>query len=815
MTAWRICSAPPVNLPAALRLGVVLLLLAAPAARAQDLDPAPWAWADGKQVNAVLWSGLETMPPVEALGMIETRPGATFQSETLSTDLGRLYRSGRFGSPLAGEHRGAPAVEVVVRPDAGGVIVEFAVRERPRARLIFEGTEELDDDWLEETVKVKDGDLLDPFGLERSVRALRQKLIDEGHLHAEVAHRVDAAPGREEVDAFITVRAGPKVYVDEILWEGATALDPSDLQGASGPDAMQTKPRELWGLLEKGTYKPDVFRQDLERVARYYRSQGWLDVKVYPLEERYGADGAALTLVVAVEEGDRYHVRRVGVEGTTVLPEDRLLREVPLRSGRPFLGEDLRGAIDRIRRLYGQRAYIHCEVDVDVRYDAAKKLLDVTLRVSEGPKVRIEEIRVDGNDKTQEKVIRRELSVYPGEYYDADQLEASVARLGRLRYFQDVRLDFAPGTSPGSEHLLIHVEEARTGAIIIGGGVSTAAGFFGNITLTQRNFDLFDPPTSFRDFIEGRAFTGAGQQLTITLQPGRQRSQYSIEFVEPWLLGFPVILELEAFARDRQREDWLETRRGGRATLGYRITQDLIVRASYRFERVRIADIEASAVPDVLDVAGTNYVGTVRFSASYDQNRYDGDQVLHGGYALSSYYEVADQALASDFDFQRAGGAANWQVTFFEWPRRYKWVAGLRTDVGWIEERHRSDSVPIFERFFAGGPGSVRGFNFRSVSPQLFDKPLGGRWLGVATAEASFPLFQNILRGVVFADAGGAVARFSDFERDDNIRVAAGFGFRLRVPVFPAPVALDFAWPLRKRRDDDPQIFSFSVGFGF
>lgn len=803
--ARRACPLPSLALLALALLGV---LGGAAPARAQD-----WSWAEGRTVSGVLWEGLDQLHPAEALAKISTRQGEPFSSEILAADLARLYRSGRFGSPGPG----IPPVTVTVRPDpaGAGVLVEFTVHESPRVvRVVVEGAKDVDEEEVETAVKTKPGELLDPFKVERDARALRELLITEGYLTAEVRHRVVPRDGGEGVDVFFDVRTGPEVHVEDIEFEGARQLDPSDILGATGPDAIETKTREIFGFKEKGVYRPEAFRRDLDRIARWYRSQGFLDAQVYLLEERFSPDGEELTLIVGVEEGQRYHVRQVAIEGNTVLSEERILREIPVRPGRPFLGDDLVGAVQRMRHLYGQRAYVHADVDVDRRYDPERHLIDVVFRISEGPKVRIDEVRIEGNDKTREEVIRRELSFFPGEYFDADEVEASINRLGRLRYFEDVRVDFEPGSESGREDLVLRVREARTGSIVVGGGVSTAAGFFGNIALTQRNFDLFDLPTSFRDFFEGRAFTGAGQTFSVQIQPGRERSSYSVEFVEPWLFGYPVILGLEAAARDRQREDWLETRRGGRVTLGYRITQDLIIRTTYRLERIRVSDIEVDAPPDVIEVAGTNYVGSIRTSLGYDQNLIDRQAVVYGGYAFNVYYEYASAALGGDFEFHRAGAAANWQKLLVAWPGEHKWVLALRADVGW-QESLDDDPVPIFERFFAGGPNSLRGFRFRTVSPQVVDKPVGGDFLALAGAEVSFPLALDILRGVVFLDAGGAVSKLDQFDDDKNIRVAAGFGFRLRVPVFPAPVALDFAWPLRKHPDDDTQVFSFSVGFGF
>ncbi len=790
-----------------LLLPLLLVLALAPRAWAQDT---PWDWAEGRTVQAILWNGLERMNPSEPEAMIETRRGEPFSSARLSLDIARLYRSGRFGSP----REGIPPIAVAVRAGVGqGVVIEFTVNERPRVRRVVMrgGGDALEKEELDDLVQTRAGGTVDPFRMRRDARAIRRKLLDKGHLMAEVDVRTEEHV--TGVDVYFTIRPGPAVYVDEIVYQGARQLDPSIVARATGPDALETKERQLWGLLEAGTYDPRALDRDLDRIVRYYRSQGFLDAKVYKLEEQFSLDGEAVTLVLGVEEGRRYRVRRVAVEGTKVLDGDRVQETISLQPGRPFLADDLRTSIERIRHLYGQRAYVHARVDVDVRYDRERSMLDVTLRVDEGPRVRIEQVRIVGNVKTKEEVIRRELSFYPGEYFDADQVQASLGRLGRLRYFQDVRIDFEPGSEPGRENVVLYVEEARTGSFVIGGGVSTATGFFGNISLNQRNFDILDPPTSMREFLSGRFFTGAGQNLSISIQPGGERSQYSIEFTEPWLLGYPVPLTVQLSARDRQREDWLESRLAGRLGLGYRITQDLVARSIYRLERVRVADIDSDAPPDVLEVAGNNIVSGLRTSLTYNQNLIDRDFVLYGGYAFTMYYELVGTALGGDHDFNRAGVEANWQHAFFSWPGHHKWVLALRSEVGW-QESLSGDSIPIFERFFAGGPNSIRGFQFRSVGPKYDDDPIGGDFMVVGTAEFSYPLFQDLLRGVFFVDAGTVTRNIRRFSPDE-VRVAAGLGFRIKVPFFPAPVALDFAWPLKDQPQDDRQVFSFSVGFGF
>ncbi len=796
-------------------LGALLLVLGAflGPAQGQDEDDnwstGDWSWAEGRQVQGVFFQGLKRVNPGEMGDLIGTRPGQPFSSRRLSLDVARLYRSGRFGSPKPG----VPPVAVSVKPEDAGVVVEFTVHERLRVgQVVFRGGKGvLKEEDIDAKVTTRAGGLFDVFTITRDRRALEALLKERGHVSALVT--VEHIEKEVGVLVRFTIRPGPAVYVDEVIYEGAKQLDPSVLSDATGPDAMETKEREFFGFLEEGLYQPPALERDLERIARYYRSQGFLDVRVFKLKETYSLDGRAVTLTIGIEEGARYTVRRVAVEGTQVIDGDRILTAIPIRPGRPFLGDDLRVAIEQIKHMYGQRAYVHAAVAPQIHYDLERHMLDLTLNVEEGPKVRIEQIKIEGNEKTLEKVIRRELSFYPGEYFNADEVQASIGRLGRLRFFQDVRIDFEPGSEPGSEHVIVRVVEARTGSFVLGGGVSTNTGFFGNISLTQRNFDITDPPKSFKDFIDGRALTGAGQSLTLQLQPGRQRSQFSIQFTEPYLLDFPVPMTVEAAIRDRVREDWLESRRTIRFGLGYRITQDLIFRTTYRFERVRIADVEPDAVPDAIRVAGTNYVSGIRFSLTYDQNLIDQDFVLYGGYAATVYYEYVTRLLGGDFDFHQAGVNFNAQWPLFSWPRHHKWVFQVRGELGWQRETLKED-IPLFERFYAGGHSSIRGFRFRSVSPKQRGDPVGGRFLTRLTAELTYPIFKDILRGVFFGDMGTVTETHRDYSRDE-LRISAGFGFRIKVPFFPAPVALDFGWPLKKKRIDERQIFSFAVGFGF
>jgi outer membrane protein insertion porin family len=787
-------------------LALALVLAASVPALAQD--PKDY---NGKKITDVKFEGISRTSEYALREKIATKPGQEFSADELAKDIERLYRTGEFESADPAK---TPPISTKVETDPanpGQVIVTITVHERQPIRQVgFDGFDALKRSDIDDIAKTKKGALFDSYRMDQDARELKAKLVEKGYLYADVEpHVVERSAGG--VDVQFIAKQGPKVHVDKLIFEGADKLDPSVVKDAEGPNALETKEQSFLGLVDSGTFDRRALRRDLDRIARYYRSQGYLDAKVFLDRYEASEDRSALKIHIKVIEGDRYNVNAVNVQGNRVIATADLLKELKLVPGRAFLGEDLRADIDKIKRMYSDRAYIHADVDVDVKYDQTHKLLDLTYRINEGNKVRIDRIKVEGNDKTKEDVIRRELVFYPGEYFDATKVEKSLNNLGRLRYFKDVRLDFEPGSEPGREDLVLKIEEARTGSFTVGGGLSTNAGLFGNIALTQRNFDITNVPTSWRDLTEGHAFTGGGQTFSIQLQPGNQRSQYRVSFLEPWLFGAPVPFQVDLFVFDRQREDWLEQRYGGTVSVGYRFVEaQTTLKLAYRLEQVDVTQVKFNAVPEAFAAAGTNWVSAIRASINYDNNIIDKYSLLYSGESATLTYELA--GLGGDAHYSRVMAEANIQRTLFEWPNDHKWVLGASATSG-ITFPFEGET-PIYERFFAGGPQSIRGFAFRGVGPMYNKNPRGGDFITTGTVELSYPLFMHILRGVVFTDFG-FVALKSTFPQDVAWRQSVGFGFRIALPIFPAPIALDFAWPLMRAHDDQLQVFSFSVGLGF
>jgi len=359
--------------------------------------------------------------------------------------------------------------------------------------------------------------------------------------------------------------------------------------------------------------------------------------------------------------------------------------------------------------------------------------------------------------------------------------------------------------APNYADLNAIVQETQTGRFQFGVGVNSDAGVTGQIVIDERNFDATRIPNSWDEVVNGTAFRGAGQGFRIEAMPGNQVHRYLVSFTEPYLFGFsPVSLNLSAFYFTRNYFDWNEQRLGGRAALGYRLSPDLSVSAALRAEDVDVSNPRVPGVAPLAAVVGSNDLFTGRFTLTHDTR--DIPFFPTEGHYLELSYEQA----FGEFSYPR--GEIDYRKYFLVRERpdgsgRHTLALSSRLGVSGTD-------TPLFENYFAGGFSTIRGFAFRGASPIDNTVTVGGPFRFLASAEYFFPLTaDDMIKGVLFCDAGTV-------EQDlhvnwDNFRVAPGFGLRLNIPAMgPAPLALDFAFPVAKASTDNTQVFSFFFGFG-
>lgn len=353
----------------------------------------------------------------------------------------------------------------------------------------------------------------------------------------------------------------------------------------------------------------------------------------------------------------------------------------------------------------------------------------------------------------------------------------------------------------------ISATEAPTGRFMVGVGINSEAGLFGSVVIDEQNFDLLNFPSGWNDVRNFTAFRGNGQRLRLEAAPGTEVQRYTVTFQEPYLLDTPVSTGVSGYYFSRAYYEWFEDRVGGRVALGYQFTPDLTGSLAYRGGRVNITDIIDARIWELEEVKQANAVHGFQASLAYD-TRDNMFLATEGGLIQASFEEVV-----GTWQYPRAELAVSRHFTMHQRPDTSgRHVLSLSSRVGYT-----GPNTPIYEHFYIGGFSTLRGFQFRDASPVSSINPnvyIGGEFMLLASVEYMFPITaDDMLRAVVFCDTGTVEPTIDNWT--DRYRVAPGFGLRITVPAMgPAPIALDFAFPVSKNPTDRDEIFSFFIGFG-
>jgi outer membrane protein assembly factor BamA len=772
---------------------------AAPTTRRASLTPVPPELI-GRPVESVRVLGNIKVPTAVILNVVRTREGEKFDPATVEEDYQRIFGLKRFSN-----------VEAKVEPTRSGVIVVFAVTEQKQITSIaYHGNREASTSDIEAAVDMRKGEAIDDFRIAMAKQAIERFYRDENFPYAHVDVPMERLDTTGELVFNIT--EGPHIRIRRVNFEGNRSFTADRLR-----DQIHTA-YWIW-IFRAGTFDPEQVEDDVASLRRYYQDKGFFDAKV-GRKLAFSADQTEMQVTFVIEEGPRYTVDRVSFTGNVAVSEADLRKNLNLTEGRPFDAEVLQRDVREVVRAYSPFGYIYLPRSTDPDYlrigkpeytygvntifrrDAGK--VELVYEIHEGKPFRMGRIIVKGNNKTQEKVILREMHVAPDQLYDSAEIADAQDRLRGTPYFQSVSIT-PIGDQPDFRDLLVEVTEARTASFTVGAGVNSNGGVAGNITYEQRNFDIANWPSSWRDMFSERAFVGAGQDLRISFEPGTQFTNADIRFTEPWLFDQPYSFSNDLYYRDRAREAWEETRFGDRMSFGHRFSYVWSGLISLRGEDVDIHDIDdpPRRAPQILELAGHSTVTSAGPSIRRDTTNHG--PIPYRGTNTVAGWEHAG-ALGGDFIYDRFTAAWDGYITVDEDLLDRKTVLGLHLDSGYI-----SGSPPFYDAFYGGGIGSIRGFAYRGVSPRagLGEDPIGGNFIVTGSAELGFPLIGDNFRGVIFSDAGDVEPQF----HFGTIRTSVGFGIRLVLPVFgQAPLALDFAFPLSKNSQDETQIISFSFG---
>lgn len=757
------------------RIAVWLVVLAVPATmKAQD----------GGVISSVEFVGLSETSAAYAREIAGVKVGDTATAALLDGAVGKLVRTGRF---LTVRHETAPG--------EGGVRVTFECTERlPIRRISFVGLNKYSESKATKQMAVKVGDSVDHFVIRDGIESLRSKYRDDGFGDVQISYDKEKVDTTGELE--LVISEGRRVRITEIVFVGNDTYPRSELM-------REIETRTAFWFMRSGALDEEMLQRDVARLRKYHRDQGYLDATVEVAKEEIGGSGDMM-VTFTISEGARYSVEDIAWAGHTVFSTDELRGMMKTQVGQVLRQPDVDSDIKTITDRYGEIGHIYVQVRSERAYSDQPGLVRLTINIKEGEQFKVGRIVVRGNSRTKDKVARRELNMYPPEdLFNLPEAREAERRLLDTRIFSAAKV-VPVGDEPGVRDAVIDVTESeKWGDFIYGLGVTSNSGLVGTVTLDLQNFDLWDTPRTMAEFFKFKSFYGGGQRLRMELQPGTEVTRARIDFTEPYLFDKPIRFDSSLFYFTRERDGYQETRGGASVSLGKRFQRGALRgwngEVALQTELISIDDVDLLAARDIRDEEGDHYQSSIKGTLVRD--RTDNRFLPSTGDRFRVSYEQFG-VLGGDGTFGKAATGYNWYKTLHTDLLERKTILTLRAEGGIVV-----GDAPVYERYYAGGVGSIRGFEFRGVGERqgLDDNNVGGDYLILAGAEYSFPVYGDNLRGHIFLDTGTAGG--------GAYRMAVGIGVRLTLNLIgPLPLEFNLAAPIASGDGDDEQVFSFVIG---
>ena len=745
---------------------------------------------EGMAIKRVEIQGLNTINEGFVRRIIKTRAGQNYVRRQVREDVRELWRTRKFLNVFAD-----------TSVEDGQVVVTLRLQERPEILSVeIDGNKRFSDTDLFKELSFFAGSVLDMFEINRGLENILQKYKEKGYYYAEV--ELDERALADEARVIYRITEGPRVKVRRIRLEGVHSYPEPRLR------LMVRTQTYLW-ILRVGALDEERTDRDARELQTFYRNEGYLDARVGYRLDFDTISREDLAVVFVIEEGPRYHIKDFRIRGNEAFDAERIRSVMQLQHGDVLRDETLRLDVKQITDLYGEIGYVSARINTSYDFLDEPGVILLNVDVVENQRSRFGRITVRGNTRTKDEVVRRELRFYPGEDYDTVEARRAERRLLDTALFN--RATITPLEDIGGfREALVEVEEADTVNFLVGVGVSTDSGVLGSLTINNRNFDLFDWPRTWGEFFRGQALRGDGQRLGFSAEPGTKVSRFRISFTEPYLLDRPLRYDFSVYLFQRGRQSYNEERLGITTSLSKRFETGPLdgwaVEGALRVEGIEINDLRPLVANDIRDAKGNSFLTSVKGTIVRDTT--DSRLVPTEGYRLTVGWEQVG-ALGGDYDFGKPSASISWYKTVRTDVFDRKSVLAARTDIAYIV-----GDAPVFERYYGGGFGSIRGFDFHGISPRagLFEDRVGGKFILLTGAEYSVPIYGKNIRGVSFIDMGTVEEEFEI----TSWRVAVGFGLRVTVQFFgPVPIVLDFGFPIAKGDGDDTRVFNFSFGASF
>lgn len=739
---------------------------------------------NGKKITdiEIQYVGDKTVDEQRLINFMSSQVGTRYNADKIDRDIRALKKAGLIDN-IAFSGKG----------HKGGVKLTAKVITRPvLASVGFIGNSKYSDKKLARTTKLETGKILGEGQALAAKRKIQKLYTDANFPDVFISHRLQKTTRAGHADLIFTIDEGNKNTIRKIHFQGNTAFDHNLLY-----KEIQTKKKGLFSFFTKsGRIDNDKLDEDVERIIDFYKDNGYLKASS-PGAEIVPIKGDKVDIYIPINEGVKYKVNKVSFGPMSVFTPQQLLPTLLLDPGDAYSQSQLREDIVTIRSYYGSKGYADVRVSPQIT-NASNNTINIRYNILEGKPSKVGRININGNSITKDKVIRREVTLRPGEPFNSTELKTIKNRLKSLNYFEPIYVEDRPSVQAGYRDVDITVREKKTGNLSFGAGLSSIDNIVGYAGIEQRNFDI----TNWRG-----GFRGGGQRLNLNLKAGGETTDATLSLVEPWFLGKKLEAGVSLYYRDLLflSDEYDLTKAGGTIHLRKALGKSSSIRAEYKWESNDV-DVE-----DRLNGTGSAFE---QFEGKTERSSITLSYIHDTRNAIVQPRKGHKVDLGLTYSFGDSETYTIFARSQKHWNFKYDTILSIKSEYSTTDTHGDNGTIPIYDRQFLGGQRNLRGFEFNDIGPRdgVSEEVFGGATKAFFTAEATIPIVDNV-RGAVFADTGFVSKDSWDFASDPY--VDAGVGLRLNLPI--GPVAIDYAFPLKSpdpEADKGPQ-FNFYLNYNF
>jgi outer membrane protein insertion porin family len=703
------------------------------------------------------------------LRKIDTKPGDFYSTDALRRDLKSVFSMGYFDDV---------AIDVTDTPLGKAII--FQVKEKPIISSVsFTGTDEISETDVQEAANIQPNSIVNPAKINNAVQRIKGLYKSKGYFATKVKANL-SYPTEETVDVRFQIEEREKISVEKISFEGNTSFDDDDLE-----DIIETGTWNwLSWLTESGVLKMDVLQQDAGRLASYYHNHGFIEAKIG--EPQVEEKDDALYITFPIHEGPRYRVGTVDIEGDLIEDKAKLMSMLAIRQESFLNRQTLREDTLKLTDLYAESGYAFAEIRPQTNKAGSGKRVDIVFKVDKGSLVYFNRVEIQGNTRTRDNVIRRDLTVKEGGVFDSRAIRTSTQKLQRLGFFEEVTVTPQPTMNEEQMNVMVDIKEKSTGQFSIGAGYSSSESIMFMGEISENNL------------------MGTGNRLSLSANLSGVTTRFNLSYTNPRFLDSHVSAGVDLFNWRREYDDYTKDSIGGGVRFGNPFIEKWYIYYGYSLDSTELSDVAENASQTIRDSMNIKITSAVHARLIRDTR--NKQFVPDEGSKNSFSVRHAGGILGGDAEFTKVEGSSSWYF-----PIIWKSVFHIKGSIG---EAFASDDkkLPVYERYYLGGMNSIRGFPSADISPvdPVTNEKIGGDKMWYANIALQFPLVEDAgLHGEIFTDLGNVYAVEDNWDFSDY-KHTVGVGFLWMSPM--GPIRLAWGFNVDQQPGEDSSNWDFTMG---